>query len=136
MSVKRIDHIGIAVRDLEQAIETYRMILGRDADSTDEVESEGVRIAFFSVGESSIELLEPTREDSPIARFIDKRGEGIHHICFRVGDLNEQKGRLEDHGLRCLDQSPRKGAHGTRVCFFHPKDTGGVLVEFSEGISP
>ncbi|MBT3785008.1 methylmalonyl-CoA epimerase [bacterium] len=132
MSVKKIDHLGVAVFNLESAIKIYRDLLGCEPQSLTEVESEGVRVAFFQVGESSIELLEPTRENSPIARFLQKRGEGIHHVCFRVDSLEAISSDLDGKGYRCLDLKPRLGAHNTRVCFFHPKDTTGVLVEFSE----
>lgn len=136
MTVKKIDHIGVAVKDLSRAITLYKNLLGCEPQAIEELQSEGVKIAFFQVGESSVELLEAIREDSPIAKFIRQRGEGIHHLCFRVDALEDKARELSASGLRCLDTQPRRGAHNTRVCFFHPKDTGGVLIEFSEAVNP
>lgn len=136
MTVKKIDHIGVAVRDLSEAIPLYRALLGCEPQAVEVLETEGVRIAFFEVGESSIELLEAISETSPIAKFIKQRGEGVHHLCFRVEGLEQKARELSESGLRCLDSIPRRGAHNTKVCFFHPKDTKGVLMEFSEAINP
>ncbi|PCJ19798.1 MAG: methylmalonyl-CoA epimerase [Candidatus Cloacimonadota bacterium] len=128
----KIDHIGIAVNDLESAMKVYGDFTLKDADHVEELDSEGVKIAFFNVGESAIELLQPTREDSPIAKFINKRGEGIHHICYGVKDLEKSMENLVKLGYKCLDEKPRNGAHNTRVAFFHPKQTLGTLIELSE----
>lgn len=132
MHLEKIDHIGIAVLDLEESIRIYTDLFGREPDERFVLPSEKVEIAFFQAGESSIELLQPVARDSAIAKFLDRKGPGIHHICYRVIDLESSRKELIDKGYRCIDEIPRKGAHGTKVCFFHPKDMGGVLVELSE----
>lgn len=132
MKVHKIDHIGIAVSDLNDSIRIYTDLFGKEPDEQCVLESEKVKIAFFEVGESSIELLEATTEDSSIAKFISKRGPGMHHICYRVDNLDSARAEMIGQGYRCIDEKPRKGAHNTRVCFFHPKDLGGVLIELSE----
>jgi len=129
---ERLDHVGIAVRSLEEALRPYVDGLGLPVDGTEEVAGEGVRVAFLPVGETRIELLEPTAEDSPIARFIRRRGEGIHHLCFRVADLEAAMARLKEVGVPLVDQAPRPGAGGSRVAFVHPRGTGGVLIELTE----
>lgn len=130
--LKKIDHIGIAVRDLESGIRLYRDILGVEPEATLDFPPEKVKIAFFPVGESSVELLQPTHESSAIAKFLDKRGEGIHHVCYRVEDLEKAMKLLVERGLKPLDEKPRQGAHNTRVVFFHPRDTNGHLIELSQ----
>ncbi len=130
--LKKIDHIGIAVRDLESGIRLYRDILGVEPEATLDFPPEKVKIAFFPLGESSVELLQPTHPDSAIHKFLEKRGEGIHHICYRVDDLNKAIETLVARGLKPLDAKPRAGAHNTKVVFFHPKDTAGHLIELSE----
>ncbi|MBW7877321.1 MAG: methylmalonyl-CoA epimerase [Candidatus Cloacimonetes bacterium] len=130
--LKKIDHIGIAVKNLERGIELYRDILGVEPEATIDFPPEKVKIAFFPLGESSVELLQPTHEESAIHKFLEKRGEGIHHICYRVDDLNKAIEILVARGLKPLDSKPRNGAHNTRVVFFHPKDTAGHLIELSE----
>ena len=130
--LEKIDHVGIAVEDLDESIKIYSDLFGKSPDELCSLESEKVKIAFFDVGESSVELLEPTSSDSLIAKFLKKKGPGIHHICYRVNDLELAKNNLLAKGYRCIDEVPRKGAHNTKVCFFHPKDFGGVLVELSE----
>lgn len=132
MKVQKIDHIGIAVSDLNDSIRIYTDLFGKEPDEQCVLESEKVKIAFFEVGESSIELLEATTEDSSIAKFISKRGPGMHHICYRVDNLDRARAEMIGQGYRCIDEKPRRGAHNTRVCFFHPKDLGGVLIELSE----
>ena len=127
-----LDHIGIAVRSLEAAA-IYRA-LGLEVDHVETVETQNVRTAFLSVGDANLELLEPTGEDSPIARFIDKRGEGIHHLCFRVKDLEGQLRSLQAQGFRLVNPQPVPGAHGCRVAFLHPSAASGVLIELSEKI--
>ncbi len=134
MSLEKIDHVGIAVESLEQSIKIYSDLFGKKPDDICVLESEKVKIAFFEVGASSVELLQPTSEDSPIAKFIAKKGPGIHHICYRVKDLESSMKDLVSKGYRCIDDTPRNGAHNTKVCFFHPKDLGGVLVELSQKI--
>lgn len=132
MKVQKIDHIGIAVSDLNDSIRIYTDLFGKEPDEQCVLESEKVKIAFFEVGESSIELLEATTQDSSIAKFISKRGPGMHHICYRVDNLDRARAEMIGQGYRCIDEKPRRGAHNTRVCFFHPKDLGGVLIELSE----
>ena len=134
--ILKIDHIGIAVSDLQEAIARYSGIFGRPPDSQEEVVDQKVRTAFFAAGESHIELLSPTAEDSPIARFLEKRGPGIHHICFAVPDITASLREYEEQGIILVDPHPRPGAHGKRVAFLHPKSTGGVLMELSEDANP
>ena len=127
-----LDHIGIAVASLDDA-RIYED-LGLTVDHVETVESQKVRTAFLSVGDSNLELLEPTSEDSPVAKFIEKRGEGIHHICFRVDDVEAHLERLREKGYRLVDESPVPGAHGCRVAFLHPRSGRGVLIELSEKV--
>lgn len=128
----RIDHLGIAVRSLAGSLGFYAGLLGTRAEGPEEVPAEGVRIAFFQAGESRIELLEPLGPGSPIARFLDKRGEGIHHVCFRVGSLDETLAALRGRGAEIIPPATRIGAGGRRIAFIHPRSTGGVLVELVE----
>lgn len=128
-----LDHIGIAVRDLDAA--AIYQDLGLDVDHEEVVETQRVRTAFLSVGDSNVELLEPTSEDSPIAKFIEKRGEGIHHICFRVSDIEAKLAELKEKGYRLVHEAPVPGAHGCRVAFLHPAAGNGVLIELSEKVS-
>jgi methylmalonyl-CoA/ethylmalonyl-CoA epimerase len=125
-----IDHLGIAVESLDTAIPLYRDFFGFAFEGIDEVEEQGARVAFFRVGEALVELLEPTRDDSPIAKFLAKRGQGIHHVAFATPDIEEARRRAEAAGLRLLSAAPLDGAHGKLISFVHPKDTAGVLVEF------
>jgi methylmalonyl-CoA/ethylmalonyl-CoA epimerase len=126
----KLDHIGIAVKSLEAA-RIYES-LGLKIDHVETVETQKVKTAFLSVGDANIELLEPTGEDSPIAKFIEKRGEGIHHICFRVDDIESHLARLKAEGYRLVNEEPVPGAHGCRVAFLHPSAGNGVLIELSE----
>lgn len=128
----KIEHIGIAVKDLKTAGETYTKLLGRPPYKTEMVESEGVNTMFFETGESKIELLEATHSESPIARFIDKKGEGIHHIAFAVTDIRAEMKRLEAEGFTLLNAEPKMGADNKWVCFLHPKNSHGVLVELCQ----
>jgi len=130
--IERLNHIGIAVEDLEEAIRLYRDVIGLSFQGIEEVPSERVRVAMFQVGDTRIELLQGTGDDSPITKFIAKRGMGVHHLAFCVDDAGAELERLSSSGLRLLDESPRKGAHGTRVVFVHPKSTMGVLTELVE----
>jgi methylmalonyl-CoA/ethylmalonyl-CoA epimerase len=126
----RLDHIGIAVRSLEAA-QIYK-VLGLEVQHVETVETQRVKTAFLSVGDSNLELLEPTSPDSPIAKFIEKRGEGIHHICQRVDDIEAHLARLKNEGYRLINEAPVPGAHGCRVAFLHPAAGNGVLIELSE----
>src|SRR6476619_1491807 len=128
----KLDHIGIAVRSLDAA-KIYEA-LGLQVGHTEVVETQGVRTAFLSVGDSNLELLEPTGPESTIAKFIEKRGEGIHHICLRVDDLESHLVRLKAEGYRLINEHPVPGAHGCRVAFLHPSAGNGVLIELSEKI--
>ena len=126
----RIAHIGIAVRDLDAILPFYRDILGLPEVPLDD--ADGARIAGLAAGESLVELLAPAQDQSPIARFLDKRGPGIHHICFNIDDLDAALARCRAAGLRLIDDRPRIGAEGKRIAFLHPSATGGVLIELSE----
>jgi len=132
MTPTHIEHIGIAVRSLEEAIPRFRLLLGSDCYAVEEVADQGVRTAFFRVGETKIELLESTAPDGPVAKFIEKRGEGIHHVAFAVNDLDGTLARLQGEGLQLIDQKGRAGAEGLRIAFVHPKSTHGVLTELCE----
>ena len=127
----KIDHIGIAVRDIDQALQVYQVALGLPVDEILEVPDQQVRVAFLPVGESNIELVQPAGEASGTARFIEKRGEGIHHICLQVEDIDAALRQLEANGVALIDREPRPGAHG-RFAFVHPRGTHGVLLELVE----
>ncbi|MBX6377502.1 MAG: methylmalonyl-CoA epimerase [Clostridia bacterium] len=129
--VTRVDHIGVAVADLEAALRLYAG-LGLEARSIEEVPTERVRVALLPAGESRIELLEPTDDEGAVARFLRSHGPGIHHIAFRVPDIEAAMARARSAGLRLLDEAPRPGAEGARVAFVHPKSAGGVLVELCQ----
>lgn len=133
--MNKIEHIGIAVKNIDSAKAIYKSLLGTDSYKTEAVESEGVATSFFKCGESKIELLEATRDDSPIAKFIEKRGEGIHHIAFSVTDIKAETKRLKGEGFIVLNEEPKKGADNKQVVFLHPKSTNGVLVELCEDIN-
>jgi len=133
--MKKIEHIGIAVKDLELANATYKSLFGYSYYKTEAVESEGVKTSFFKCGESKIELLEATKEDSPIAKFIEKRGEGIHHIAFAVSDINSEVERLKKEGFIVLNEKPKRGEDNKWVVFLHPKSTNGVLIELCQEIN-
>lgn len=128
-----IDHLGIAVKSLEPARAAFEPLGDGKASAPEVVESQGVRVAFLEVGGSHLELLEPVRPDSAIARFLEKRGEGLHHVAFRVGSVAQALKDAEGRGARLIDAAPRPGARGRRVGFVHPSATHGVLVEFVEG---
>ena len=128
----RIDHIGIAVKSLAEAIKVYEDALGLKVSGYDQVDDQGVRVAMLNIGESRIELLEPTGPDSPIEKFMTKRGEGIHHIAVRVDNIEQALERLKSQGVRLVDSVPRRGAHNTRTAFIHPSSTHGVLLELVE----
>jgi methylmalonyl-CoA/ethylmalonyl-CoA epimerase len=130
----RIHHVGIAVESLGNALPIFEKLLGRPADSQEVVEDQKVRVAVFNLGSSHIELLEPTAPDSPVARFIAKRGQGIHHLTFAVPKLAERLRDLEAAGIRLIDREPRSGAGGERIAFLHPTSTADVLIELVEEI--
>ncbi|MBD0371646.1 MAG: methylmalonyl-CoA epimerase [Pyrinomonadaceae bacterium] len=127
-----IDHLGIATRQIEEALGFWREALGLELVETEEVSEQRVRVAMLPVGESRIELLEPTSEDSPIAKFLEKRGPGIHHIAVRVDDIHLALARLKEQGARLIDEKPRTGAGGSLIAFVHPSSTNGVLLELVE----
>ena len=131
----KIEHLGIAVRDLSAANEIYSRLLGAAPYKTEAVESEHVNTSFFSVGENKIELLESTDPNGPIGKFIEKRGEGIHHVAFEVADILAEMDRLRAAGFVLLNEFPKKGADNKLVCFVHPKNTSGVLIELCQEIA-
>lgn len=132
--MKKIEHLGIAVKDLTLANEIYSKIFNEQPYKLETVESEGVSTSFFKVGESKIELLESTNSESPIAKFVEKKGEGIHHIAFEVEDIYVEMERMRKEGFIILNEQPKKGADNKLVCFVHPKSTNGVLVELCQEI--
>jgi methylmalonyl-CoA/ethylmalonyl-CoA epimerase len=129
---EKIDHIGIAVASLEEALKFYRDQIGLDFMGTEVVDEQKVKVAFFPVGESKIELLESTDPDGPVGKFIAKKGEGIHHLSFRVSNIEEKLQQLQESGVLLIDKKPRYGAGGAKIAFLHPKSTGGILVELCE----
>jgi len=133
--MNKIEHIGIAVKNLDDANELYAKLFGELSYKTEIVESEGVKTSFFMVGNNKIELLEATNDDSPIAKFINKKGEGIHHIAFDVDDIEAEVKRLTHEGFVVLNEIPKKGADNKLVVFLHPKTTHGVLIELCQEIS-
>ncbi|WP_167598432.1 methylmalonyl-CoA epimerase [Leeuwenhoekiella sp. ZYFB001] len=132
--MKKIEHIGIAVKSLQDSNEMYTKLLGKQPYKTEAVASEGVTTSFFEMGDSKIELLEATKEDSPIAKFLEKRGEGVHHIAYAVDDIKAEMNRLKSEGFTVLNETPKKGADNKWVVFLHPKTTGGVLIELCQDI--
>jgi len=128
----KINHIGIAVNSLDEAIPFYRDNLGMAFKGMEEVAEQQVKVAFLEVGESKIELLEPTSAESPVARFLEKNGPGIHHIAYQVENLEAAIAKLESEGARMIDKVPRLGAHGARIAFIHPKSSNGVLTELCQ----
>jgi methylmalonyl-CoA epimerase len=128
----KIDHIGIAVKSLTEAVKVYEDALGLKLSGYDQVDDQGVRVAMLNIGESRIELLEPTGPESPIEKFMTKRGEGIHHIAVQVDNIEQALERLKSQGVRLVDSVPRRGADNTRVAFIHPSSTHGVLLELVE----
>ena len=132
MNISHIEHIGIAVKDLQTAIPYYENVLGLKCYNIEEVVDQKVKTAFFKVGETKLELLEPTSEESAVAKFIEKKGEGVHHIAFRVDNVAASLAECESKGVQLIDKAPRKGAEGLSIAFLHPKSTLGVLTEFCE----
>ncbi len=128
----KINHIGVAVSSIEEALPYYRDSLGMTFSGTEEVPSQLVKVAFLSVGESKIELLEPTSPESPVAKFLEKNGPGVHHVAYGVEDIEAAIAKLLAQGTRMIDAVARNGAHGARIAFIHPKSSGGVLTELCE----
>ena len=132
MKPTHIEHIGIAVKDLKASIRFYEDILGLKCYGVEEVKDQKVKTAFFKIGDTKIELLESTEPDGPIAKFIEKKGKGIHHIAFAVGDVPKALKEMESKGVQLIDKQPRQGAESMNIAFLHPKSTGGVLIELCE----
>ena len=132
--IKKIEHIGIAVKDINSSNDLFKKLFGKEHYKTETVESEGVSTSFFMVGDTKIELLEAKTETSAIAKFIQKKGEGIHHIAYDVDDIYEEMKRLESEGFEVLNKEPKKGADNKLIFFLHPKSTNGVLVELCQEI--
>src|SRR5690606_2680227 len=132
--MQKIDHVGIAVKDLQQAIVKYETILDSLCYKIETVDSEKVKTAFLKIGESKIELLEAVNQEGPIADFVNKKGEGIHHIAYEVTDIQAEMNRLKQQGFRILNEGAKKGADNKLVCFIHPKDCNGVLTELVQSL--
>jgi methylmalonyl-CoA/ethylmalonyl-CoA epimerase len=132
MMLKKISHIGIAVKSLDEAIPFYQNNLGMVFQGVEEVMEQKVKVAFFLVGEAKIELLEPTSAGSPVAGFLEKNGPGIHHIAYEVADIGAAIAKLGEDGVRMIDKAPRQGAHGALIAFLHPKSSHGVLIELCQ----
>lgn len=132
MNISRVDHIGIAVKSIEDTLKFYEGALGIKCTGQEVVEDQKVKTAFLPVGDTEVELLESTYEDGTIAKFIEKKGEGLHHLAFRVDDIEKALEELKAQGIRLIDEKPRLGAGGAKIAFIHPKSTNGVLVEISE----
>jgi len=132
MKIKHIDHIGIAVKSIDEGKKFYTDILGLDMEKTEVIEEQKVKTGFFPITDSELELLESTEPDGPVAKYIESRGEGVQHIAFNVENIEEALRELKEKGVRLIDQEPRKGAGGARIAFIHPKETRGVLVELCE----
>ena len=130
--ISKINHIGIAVKSLEEQIPFYRDILNLKFEGTEEVPDQKVKVAMFQIGEVRIELLEPTSEKSPIARFIDKKGQGMHHIAYESDDIEKEIEQAAAKGIKMIDKAPRDGAHNTKIAFMHPRSTGKVLTEICQ----
>ncbi|HDS16491.1 MAG TPA: methylmalonyl-CoA epimerase [Proteobacteria bacterium] len=130
--LQKIDHIGIAVKDLEETAKFYRDMLGLEFHGIEEVPEQKVRVAFFAIGETHIELVCPTSADSAVAKHLEKKGEGIHHICYATDDIVAELKGLKEKGAKLVDEEPRCGAHGAKIAFVHPKTSNGVLTELSQ----
>jgi methylmalonyl-CoA/ethylmalonyl-CoA epimerase len=132
MDISHIEHIGIAVKSIEDSLPYYENVLGLKCYNVEEVADQKVKTAFFKVGQTKIELLEPTSEDSTIAKFIEKKGEGVHHVAFAVPNVADALAEVESKGVRLIDNAPRGGAEGLSIAFLHPKSTGSVLTELCQ----
>ena len=132
MKILKIDHLGIAVNSIEDGKNLWTDALGLSFEGAETVEEQKVTTAFFPVGESEVELLESTSPDGPVAKFLEKKGQGVHHVAFRVENIEAALAELKEKGIRLIDETPRKGAGGAKIAFLHPKATNGVLVELCE----
>ena len=132
MEISHIEHLGIAVKSIEESLPYYEKVLGLKCYSIEEVADQKVKTAFFKIGQTKIELLEPTSEESAVAKFIEKKGEGIHHIAFSVNSVQEALNEVAEKGVQLIDKAPRNGAEGLNIAFLHPKSTCSVLTEFCE----
>jgi len=132
MNLSHIEHIGIAVKNLDEAIPYYENILGLKCYAVEEVKDQKVKTAFFKIGQTKLELLESTDPEGPVGKFIEKKGEGVHHIAFATNGVQNALNEVEEKGIRLIDKAPRKGAEGLNIGFLHPKSTFGVLTEFCE----
>ncbi len=130
--IKKIDHIAIAVNNLEEAARFYNDVLGLKLSGVETVAGQKTKVGFLKIGESNIELVQPVEPDSPLSKFLEAKGQGIHHICFEVDNIETEVHTLLKKGARMIDQKPRTGAHNSKVAFMHPKSSGGVLIELSE----
>ena len=130
--VQKVDHIGIAVKNLDEALKFYEDVLGLKCAGSEVVEEQKVKVAFLPIGDTEVELLESTEEDGPIAKYIEKKGEGIQHIDYRVANIEEAIEEMKSKGIRMIDEKPRYGAGGAKIAFLHPKSTHGVLIELCE----
>ncbi|NBI07509.1 methylmalonyl-CoA epimerase [Senegalia massiliensis] len=130
--VGKVDHIGIAVKDLEETLKFYTDVLGMDLQGTETVEEQKVKVAFLPIGDTEMELLESTDKDGPIAKYIEKKGQGVQHIAYRVDDIEKAIEEMKEKGIRMIDEKPRYGAGGAKIAFLHPKSTHGVLIELCQ----
>lgn len=130
--IKKLDHIAIAVKNLEDTAKFYQDLLGLELKSVEVVKEQKTKVGFLPIGETNIELVEPAGDDSPLIKFLDTKGPGIHHLCFEVDDIERELKVLTDKGAQLIDKTPRPGAHQTQIAFLHPKGTGGVLIELSQ----
>lgn len=135
MNPSHIEHIGIAVKNLEESIKHFEKMLGVECYKIENVEDQKVKTAFFKIGETKIELLEATSEESPIAKFIEKKGEGLHHVAFAVNDIQHKLNSMKEKGFNLIDEKPRTGADNLQIAFLHPKSTNGILVELCENLN-
>ncbi len=130
--IKKIDHLGLAIRSIEASREFFKNVLGLELEAIESVEDQGVKVGLLKVGDAYIELIEATSQESPVARFIEKRGEGFHHLTLEVDDIEAELKRLKAMGVKLIDESPRVGAKGKRIAFIHPHATGGILIELCQ----
>ncbi len=130
--IEKVDHIGVAVNNIDDALKFYTEHLGMECKDVEEVPEQKVKVAFLPVGESKIELLEPSSDDSPVKKFLDKKGEGVHHIALHVDNIEKALADMKEKGVKLIDEEPRDGAHGAKIAFIHPKSTGGTLVELCQ----